>query len=327
VVDVYCWIDPETALHDHSFAGAFTNLSGESLHCVYDLNSAEEPAPGVILSDLDLRTVERLDAGSIRTILDGRRFVHRVWHLSRPTVTLCVRTSGQRSKLGQYTYFYPRLGVEERRQQEKQDELLQKRLQFLSFLASTGDPGLERYVESLIGQADARQAIKFVLALHDNAEGGVLEHLSLLDRTLDLLEARYGAWIGEFAASLEYRMRQNRVKWHDVRDVDQRFLAAVLLTFSKRDDIVEAIREHRGANQPIEWIVDRLKGMIDSNGLAVIVNDFQLSVLGDLILGRSEAEVVETALAHEGNGQTADDLRRLCAALKQIDIFRALFTA
>jgi hypothetical protein len=47
----------------------------------------------------------------------------------------------------------------------------------------------------------------------------------------------------------------------------------------------------------------------------------------DLILGRSEAEVVEAAQEHEGHGQSAADLHGLCSALKQIDIFQPLFAA
>ncbi len=46
VIDIYFWIEPETALHDHGFAGAFTNLAGESLHCIYSLGSARSnPRP------------------------------------------------------------------------------------------------------------------------------------------------------------------------------------------------------------------------------------------------------------------------------------------
>ena len=61
--------------------------------------------------------------------------------------------------------------------------------------------------------------------------------------------------------------------------------------------------------------------------MAVIVNDFQFSVLRDLILGRSEAEVVAATSAREGHEQSVDDLQRLCSALKQIDIFQPLFAA
>jgi hypothetical protein len=77
----------------------------------------------------------------------------------------------------------------------------------------------------------------------------------------------------------------------------------------------------------VGWLIERLQGMIEAKGLAVVVNDFQFSILRDLILGRSEAEVVEAAQEHEGQGQTAADLYRLCSALKQIDIFQPLFAA
>jgi hypothetical protein len=143
VVDVYFWTTPETALHDHGFAGAFTNLWGESLHCVYSLGSVDEPEPGVMVTNLDLQAVELLDKGSIRPILGGRQFVHRVTHISRPTVTLAVRTFDTGSTFGQYVYYYPSIGVEERRKLEEQDQLLQKRRRFLSFLAATGNSHLE----------------------------------------------------------------------------------------------------------------------------------------------------------------------------------------
>ena len=264
LIDIYFWIEPETALHDHGFVGAFTNLAGESLHCVYGLEPVEEPALGVMLSSLGLQTVERLDKGSIRPILGGRRFVHRVWHISRPTVTMCVRTVGQGPSFGQYNYFYPRVGVKEKtRKQKEQDEALQKRLQFMSFPASAGDPRLESYVENLIRNCDARQAVKFVMALHDRSEGDLPEHLSLLNRLLDLLESTFGGWTDEFAASLMYRLKEKRVKWHELRDLDQRYLAAMLLTFSNRDEVMAAVSKYRGTNQSIEWVIEHLRGLVD----------------------------------------------------------------
>src|SRR3712207_292666 len=32
VLDLYFWVDTDTSIHDHSFSGAFTNLSGHSLN-------------------------------------------------------------------------------------------------------------------------------------------------------------------------------------------------------------------------------------------------------------------------------------------------------
>ncbi len=212
---MYFWTTPETTLHDHGFAGAFTNLLGESLHCVYRLGSVDEPEPGVLVTDLNLQAVEMLDKGSIRPILAGRQFVHRITHLSRPTVTLVVRTVGARSAL-QYTYSYPSIGIQQRRQDE-QDQLLQKRRGFLSFLAMTGNRHLEVYVKQLVDQSDAREALGYVLRLNTDAEMDPLEHFSLLNRFLEHLEARYGSWIDKLGSALLYQIKESRVNWHRIR--------------------------------------------------------------------------------------------------------------
>jgi hypothetical protein len=325
-VDMYFWTTPETTFHDHGFAGAFTNLSGESLHCVYRLGSVDEPEPGVLVTDLDLQAVEMLEKGSIRPILSGRQFVHRVTHLSRPTVTLVVRTVGLRSAL-QYTYFYPSIGIEQRRQADEQDQLLQKRRGFLSFLATTRNPHLEVYIKQLVDQSDARAALEYVLRLNTDADMHPFEHFSLLNRFLEHLEARYGPWIDKFGSALLYQIKESRVNWHGIQDVDHRFLAAVLLALPSRTEVVETIRKYRDPTSPVNWLIERLQGMIEAKELAVVIDDFQFSILRDLILGRSEAEVVEAAQEHKGHGQTAADLHRLCSALKQIDIFQPLFAA
>src|SRR5437763_15773722 len=52
VVDLYFWVNTETSIHDHSFVGAFMNLRGDSLHCVYDFNVTQALAPAFLLGDL-----------------------------------------------------------------------------------------------------------------------------------------------------------------------------------------------------------------------------------------------------------------------------------
>ncbi len=101
----------------------------------------------------------------------------------------------------------------------------------------------------------------------------------------------------------------------------------MLLALPNRTEIIETISKYRDPNSPLGWLIERLQGMIEAKGLAVVINDFQFSILRDLILGRSEAEVVEAALAQAGHGQSADDLQRLCSALQQIDILQPLFAA
>jgi hypothetical protein len=194
-------------------------------------------------------------------------------------------------------------------------------------LAATGNPHLESYVTELVDQSDAREALRYVLKLNDDVDLHPIEHFSLLNRFLEHLEAKYGALVDKFGAALEHQIKENRVYWHEIHDVDLRFLAAVLLALPTRRAVIETVKKYREPTAPLEWLIERLRGMIEAKGLGVVINDFQFSVLRDLILGRPEAEVVEAALAREGHSQTAGDLRNLCSALRQIDIFRPLFAA
>jgi hypothetical protein len=194
-------------------------------------------------------------------------------------------------------------------------------------LATIGHLGLESYVKQLVDRSDTRDALKYIAKLNKDADLHPLEHFGLLNRLLEQLEARYGAWIDKFGSALEHQIKEGRVNWQQIHDVDQRFLAAVLLALPSRREVIETIKRYRDPTDPVGWLVGRLQGMIEAEGLAVVINDFQFSVLRELILGRPEAEVVEAALAGEGHGQSASDLRGLCAALRQIDILQPLFAA
>ena len=161
VVDLYFWTTPETALHDHGFTGAFTNLLGESLHGVYRLGSIDAPEPGVMVTDLNLQTVELLDRGSIRPILGGRQFVHRVTHISRPTVTLTVRTVDTAPHSGNTSTFI-RVSVSRR------DVTWTTTINFcksaVNFYHSWPRSALiswKSYVKQLVDQSDARSALRY----------------------------------------------------------------------------------------------------------------------------------------------------------------------
>ena len=125
----------------------------------------------------------------------------------------------------------------------------------------------------------------------------------MLNRLVEHLEAKYGGWIDKFGSALEHAIKESRVNWHEIHDVDQRFLAALLLTFPTRNEIVATIEKYRETTDPVAWLVERLQGMIEAKGLAVVINDFQFSVLRDLILGRSEAEVVAAVWLRAGTGR------------------------
>ena len=75
-IDVYFWLHPVTALHDHRFRGAFGVVEGLTLNSTYDFNASELSPRGVETGRLERRGSELLHPGSVRRILPGREVIH-----------------------------------------------------------------------------------------------------------------------------------------------------------------------------------------------------------------------------------------------------------
>jgi predicted metal-dependent enzyme (double-stranded beta helix superfamily) len=91
-VSALFWLDGTTAIHQHSFCGAFRVLAGGSLHTRYRFRVERAVNSRFRLGELDRGQVELLVPGSVRPIASGDRFIHSLFHLERPSVTVVIRT-------------------------------------------------------------------------------------------------------------------------------------------------------------------------------------------------------------------------------------------
>src|SRR5262249_49930783 len=86
----------------------------------------------LLLGDVRLKRVELLTRGAIRPILSGNRFIHALFHLDRPSVTIVVRTHTDRLEDPQFSYMKPNVAFDPFLQSSQ--SLGQGKLQLLSFL-------------------------------------------------------------------------------------------------------------------------------------------------------------------------------------------------
>ncbi len=103
VLDLYIWNDSQTAIHGHSFEGAFQVLQGKSVEMTYEFHSDSEGTPwGKIIP----RNIHFLNVGEVREIDLHEKLIHRVVHLSSPTVSLVLRTINNEPKkpLSNYSF-------------------------------------------------------------------------------------------------------------------------------------------------------------------------------------------------------------------------------
>ncbi|MDA8792151.1 hypothetical protein N9N67_02825 [Bacteriovoracaceae bacterium] len=104
VVDIYFWQDNDTSIHDHSFSGAFKLFSGHSIHETFKVSRVDHDFKDIYLSELDLADAQLLSSNNTYEIISGDQFIHRLVHLSNPTVTVCLRTINDNEE-NQWQYF------------------------------------------------------------------------------------------------------------------------------------------------------------------------------------------------------------------------------
>jgi hypothetical protein len=109
-IELLLWRTGRTAIHQHSFSGAFCVLDGSSLHCSYGFSSRYELDPRLLLGDVDLLQFEILTKGNARTILPGNKFIHGLFHLESPTITLVARRA-EASTGTQFAYIRPHAAI------------------------------------------------------------------------------------------------------------------------------------------------------------------------------------------------------------------------
>ncbi len=112
-VQALTWMEGTTSIHQHGFDGAFRVLRGSSLHVQYSFDDAETLADQhLVAGRLMMLDPEILWAGDIRPIVAGPEFIHALFHLDRPSVTIVARSRSSELPCPQYDYRLPGLGVD-----------------------------------------------------------------------------------------------------------------------------------------------------------------------------------------------------------------------
>lgn len=103
------WMNATPAIHGHGFSGAFYVLDGSSIHTKYTFTESHRENDYLRAGELDRTILEILKPGDTRSIRNGRKGIHSLFHLVRPSVTLVIRSHIDHQSLPQFTYAPPSL--------------------------------------------------------------------------------------------------------------------------------------------------------------------------------------------------------------------------
>ena len=134
-IQALTWIEGTPPSTSTDSVAAFKVMDGQSLHVPYRFDLAEQVAPELAVGDLCMDTPEILNVGDVRAIVPGPGFIHALFHLVRPSLTLVVRNYSSDVGTPQFSYRRPGLA----HAPEDHDLLRQRRLQAINALG-TLDP-------------------------------------------------------------------------------------------------------------------------------------------------------------------------------------------
>lgn len=247
-IDALFWLDGTTTIHQHAFYGAFQVLHGASFHNVYAFEREREIGDGVRIGQLRSVRMELLNAGLVQPIEAGEGYIHSVFHLHRPSVSLVARTFGGHGV--QFDYFHPGLAVDGQRQ----DAGLVRATGLIEMLEKLDHPELESMLNEMFATADLHTIWRSLAAIRESDPGR-------LERLISGLGPRYGDDVAMAIRAAIAEARRGRFliqRRRQIQDPDQRFFLALLRNAQSRADVLSVTRSYR-SNQPasesiVSWV-------------------------------------------------------------------------
>lgn len=326
LIDVYFWITPEISIHDHSFSGAFTNLSGNTLHCTYSFFAESRKHSNVASGELTLTGIDYLQQGSVTPIIAGRKFIHRVWHLSPCMTTLVVRTPRTQKKSKMFDYFENGLAV---RGMNPEPPFTHKRRLLLRHLFLIKHSDRHRLATELLLGPDPWVAARFFRMYYELLleETDRATSLEVIDTVMKQMKKKHGQWIEAVGGTVACSYLDRSVNWRNLMNEDHRLLVALLRTFPARARIYEWIQRLHPGRDPQEAVLTWLAGMRADDSLNLQISELHLKVLGAMLTGLSPQETGRELSEQPGSAPVETlESAAACRALGKTMLLRPLLT-
>lgn len=258
-IDVYFWLDGTTSIHQHSFSGAFQLLLGSSVHARYCFAKDREINPHFLTGRISLAEVSLLKKGDVRKINAGPEYIHSLFHLDRPSVTITIRTYKAPSWPVQFRYLKPFFA----RNPFFVDPLLKRKVQTVELLLQMKHPQADEFIAELMDCSDFQTTYSvldsaFEFFCHRELEEllGVSRSRERFQSLLERTRVRHGELADRLVPTFEEQWRQKDISRRrgNVKDEDHRFLLALLLNVPDRDNILRLITERFPNDDPVDLV-------------------------------------------------------------------------
>jgi hypothetical protein len=328
-IELLFWLDGTTSIHQHGFSGAFKVLAGSSIHTEYQFSCRDRVSSRLMLGDMQSLGSELLQQGDVRPIRAGDGFIHSLFHLDRPSMTVVVRTYQDIGRAPQYDYVPPCVARDPF--VYPPDERMSLLLRAYETLALVQSPDRLVLMEQYLDTADLHSAFvvlerQFLSRPMEKGE---------LDRLIAVLARRHGDRAEAFRAVFAEKRRQMYIVQRrvSVRSAGHRFFMSLLLNGVDRRSILSFIGKRLSTDAPVDqilqWLAEiseiELQGEQAPNPLGFEFREAELMLFRALLEHRSIADAVGALqAAYEMSPEDSELLVRTAETFCRSALFRPL---
>lgn len=243
-IEALFWLDGTTSIHQHRFSGAFTVLSGSSIHARYEFTRTQRVNASTEIGALTLDGVEFLRPGQVRPIRSGTGTIHSLFHLERPTVSIVIRTTVDQEVGPQLDYWPPCVAHDP----SQIDTRLKRQLQLLRTLGRIAAPDRFIHARELLQLCDFGSALSVLeAAVVTNPEDwGAVQEL------ITGVQAQHPQIACDLVPVFAERRRLGHVvsRRKQVHDPELRLFLAMLLNLPTQGACIEFLRGYAPGRDP-----------------------------------------------------------------------------
>lgn len=306
-IAVYFWLDGRTDIHQHEFSGAFQVLSGHSVHTVYSFALEEKINSRLLLGELRGRKSELLRCGDVRAISSGNNFIHSVFHLDRPCVSLVVRTYNEPPG-PQYLYLPQHLAFDP----TFREPTCYRKLQLVQYLYVTENPERLSLLQEMLASSDLETCFKLLRSTYTKLHVVKSDPQDWRSQEWEQIKQSAKEVHGSVTLPMIQALEQDRhLRWLSkqrglLTDLDHRNFLGITLSIRKLQDLEQLVHarypEEEGSAQILDFI-EEIQDSRDSFGrpLPLLGSEWQdthTALLEQLMLRTSDESRQESTLSN-----------------------------
>jgi len=296
-IEVLYWLQATTAIHQHSFSGAFAVLEGSSLHTQYRFRPDQKVSDDLHFGRLMWTSSELLTRGSVHQIRSGPQFIHALFHLDHPSVSVVVRNYQDAGAAPQLGYLPPGIGIE-----PLVEPRLERALELYRMLVDIGRVrDAEQIVGGIVKQPDLMSVYLALAAIGDTGP-----ERAIGQRIRERARKLHGAVIDRLAEALEHQEETRRFTLlrSRVTDPDLRFFLALLLVVPTPTALRRLIAERTPGQDFATTVIRWLTALAEMNAFEFRLDAIQLRMFELMMRGQTLTTITQTFVRESGRAET-----------------------